>query len=99
MSSGLNCLYVQIESSKWYWVLENHDAPKTSWDWKTNASCCGPFQTKDAAHTHLHRNNSNPGGAEIEPLGDEKTARDLSTDSVLARLIRFAVHPGSQRFF
>ena len=99
MSSSLNCLYVEIERDKWYWVLERSNAPKNSWDWRDYADCCGPFESKDAANEHLHENNSNPGGCEVERLVDGMESRDLSKDAVLARLILRAEKPIKTRNF
>jgi len=62
MSSGLNCEYIEISPKTWYYILEDSDAPKNSWNWFEYASACGPFVSFDKAQDHLHENHSNPGG-------------------------------------
>lgn len=87
MSTGNECLFIQVAASKWYYVLEHYNAPKNSWDWREHASAYGPFATEDAAHTHLHDNHANPGGSSTCELPDGKTSLDLDDDPTLKRLI------------
>jgi hypothetical protein len=62
MSTGLNCEIVERKANEWYYILEDWDAPKLAWDWREHASATGPFPTQEAALTHLHHNQANPGG-------------------------------------
>lgn len=62
MSTGCECLFFQWEPDEWYYLLEDYNAPKNSWDWRGHATCYGPFGSKDAAVAHLDANHANPGG-------------------------------------
>lgn len=91
MSTNSSCELIQTEADKWYYVLEDYNAPKNAWDWRKNASACGPFKTKDAAKEHLHDNHANPGGNSTYNLPEGVEKLDLSKDAVLAKLIAEAV--------
>lgn len=93
MSSGLNCDFVQAETEKWYYVLEDYNAPKHSWDWHAHAQACGPFLTEDVANEHLRNNHSNPGGSSTYRLPEGVEKMDLSKDPLLANLIGNAEPP------
>lgn len=90
MSTGCNCLFVQVEAEKWYYVLEHGSAPKNAWDWREYSTAYGPFSTEEVAHQHLHDNHANPGGAEICPLPDGVVKLDIEKDSTLKELIENA---------
>jgi len=60
MSTGLNCIYVEIKPGAWYYVLEGDFGNR--FDWMADASVVGPFKTMEEANKHLHENNANPGG-------------------------------------
>ena len=93
MSTGCNCLYLEIKKGEWYYVLEESDAPKNAWDWREYATACGPFATFDLAYEHLHAHHANPGGFSIGDLPVGVTERDLSKDEVLRNLITNATSP------
>jgi hypothetical protein len=101
MSSGLNCDFVQVTSEKWYYLLEDWNAPKMAWDWRDYATAYGPFLTMDLAHEHLHHNHSNPGGHGITELPEWQTSIDLEKDQTLKRLIENAqpVRSSSASFY
>jgi hypothetical protein len=61
MSTGLECLYIEWEPGKWYYVLEDYPGTKCG-DWLDAATAEGPFASFEAAYEHLHANNANPGG-------------------------------------
>lgn len=90
MSSNSECLFVQVRSDQWFYVLEDYSAPKNSSDWREHATAYGPFPTEDDADEHLRENHSNPGGSSTDVLPDGVTERDLSKDDVLRRLIEDA---------
>ena len=62
MSTNSECMFVEVEPCAWYYVLEEYDAPKNSWDWREHAAAYGPFPTMETAYRHLHDNHANPGG-------------------------------------
>lgn len=65
MSTGLECQFIESENNKWYYVLENYDAPKNAWDWLEFATAFGPFNSYKIAHSHLGNHHANPGGYSI----------------------------------
>ena len=77
MSTGCECEFITItvnDSVDWFYILEDHDAPKNSWDWHEYATAFGPFGSEEIANQHLCDNHANPGGAFIndsaQHLGD-----------------------------
>lgn len=97
MSTNSECQFIEIKKGQWYYILENHNAPKNAWDWREYASCYGPFPSLDAAEKHLSDNHANPGGACIIELADGESERDLSMMSeVLRKLIENALAPSSR---
>jgi hypothetical protein len=90
MSTNNECLVVEVERDKWYYVLEDYSAPKNAWDWRENATGYGPFPTQDAATDHLGKHHANPGGHFVDGLPEGQDKRDLSKDAVLRRLIEDA---------
>lgn len=65
MSTGLECLFVEREDNKWYYILENYDAPKDAWSWLDYATAYGPFCSFKSAKKHLDDNHANPGGYSV----------------------------------
>ena len=94
MSTNVNCLFIEIEPAKWYYILEDYNAPKNSWDWREYASATGPFKTEETAHTHLRNNHCNPGGSGVQ---EYKEPIDLEKDTVLKELIEKAEDPNKPR--
>lgn len=90
MSTNSECEFIQVEPTKWFYILEDYSAPKNAWDWREHATCYGPFPTEDAADAHLRRNHANPGGATVSELPPGVTSLDLTKDETLARLIKEA---------
>ena len=74
MSTNNECLFFQWEEGKWYYLLEDYNAPKNSWDWREHATSYGPFSTKEKAQEDLHQNHANPGGHCLERDPDKKDA-------------------------
>ncbi len=70
MSTNLECHIIEPEPSKWYYVLEDGNAPKNAWDWREYATATGPFSTEQEAQDHLAKHESNPGGLSIIPNAD-----------------------------
>lgn len=70
MSSGLECLFVERDNGKWYYLLERWDAPRVTWDWREHADCYGPFSTWNEAWSHLRVHHANPGGSSTESFRD-----------------------------
>lgn len=93
MSTGLNREILQVTPDKWYYIIEDYNAPKNSWDWREYAGAYGPFPTEMAAREHLDRFQANPGGYSVEALGanvdrlhyEEPGHKDY--DKVLVQLI------------
>jgi hypothetical protein len=67
MSTDNECLFFQWEEGKWYYLLEDYNAPKNSWDWRDHAASYGPFSTEEKAHEDLHQNHANPSGHTLSP--------------------------------
>ena len=88
MSSGLNCHFLENEPGKWYYLLEQWNAPKTAWDWRENADCYGPFPTFEKAHEHLGRHHSNPGGYFKSPHDP-----NAKPSKVIEECIKNAINP------
>ena len=93
MSSGCECLFVQVESDKWYYVLEDYNAPQNAWDWREHAKAYGPFATEDVALKHLDDNHSNPGGYGAQSLPEGMDKLKFKEDSVMQSLIEGAEAP------
>jgi hypothetical protein len=93
MSTGLECLILQVETNRWYYILEDWGAPKGAWDWRENAGAYGPFTTAAAAKEHLRRFQANPGSYSIDalPTGVDRLHYDDPNhpdyDQVLANLV------------
>ena len=62
MSTNSACEFIETEKGKWFYILENYDAPKNAWDWKEFATAYGPFSTQGMADKHLQDHHANPGG-------------------------------------
>lgn len=82
MSTGLNCLFIEIEPGRWYYLLEDSFAPKNAPDWREFATAYGPFATEDEGEEHLNDYHANPGGWSVLRF-DPKRA----PDELLRRLI------------
>ena len=70
MSTNSECEFVKWKK-KWYYTLEDYNAPKNAWDWYEYSSTYGPFASQDEADEHLRDNHANPGGASIAELPDD----------------------------
>jgi len=90
MSVNTECEFVEVESGKWYYLLEDHDAPGNAFDWRENAKAYGPFKTCEAALDHLDEHFSNPGAFVESPLPVGMAKLDLASDPVLSQLIEGA---------
>jgi hypothetical protein len=88
VSTGLACAFVEFQPQRWYYLLEEDDAPACSWDWREHAEAFGPFATQDAAVQHLSDNHPNPGGWSTEPYSDT-----LTQDEILCAAITNAQAP------
>ena len=83
MSQSRNCVLVEREPGKWYYILEQTHAPKNSYDWRMHADATGPFESEEQAMQHLHLNHSNPGGYFSYPYdqwqqhGEDETYKGL----------------------
>lgn len=86
MSTNCDCEFVQWSEGEWYYILEDYNAPKNSWDWREFATCYGPFKTEEEAHQHLRDNHANPGGYTLNTRPDKE-------DKCLQKLIEAA--PGA----
>lgn len=99
MSTGLECEFLWLQANgkpdgEWFYILEEWDAPKNSWDWHEYATAFGPFPTEDAAQEHLRANHANPGGRSVSqrqeaPASLSRTTQDL-LDSARADLFAAA---------
>jgi hypothetical protein len=93
MSTNSNCEFIQVKTDKWFYVLEDYNAPKNAWDWREYAVAYGPFGTEDKAHDHLDNNHANPGGWNVKSLPEGVSELDISKDEILTRLIAEARSP------
>ena len=89
MSSNLECQFFSADN-RWYYVLENYNAPQEAWDWRDYATVYGPFNSEDAAHSHLSANHANPGGYSVSADVDPSNA-------TYKELIGRAVSPNASR--
>jgi len=65
MSTNSECQFIERNPGKWFYVLEDYNAPKNAWDWKENATAYGPFSSEEKAYEHLRDNHANPGGHSV----------------------------------
>lgn len=65
MSTNCECMMVEKTPGEWFYILENYNAPKNSWNWIDHAEAYGPFASEDDAAQHLSDNHANPGGWSI----------------------------------
>ncbi|WP_225731082.1 MULTISPECIES: hypothetical protein [unclassified Nocardia] len=86
MSTGLNCAFIEVQPSCWYYLLEDWDTDDTD-DWRLNASAYGPFNSENEASAHLSHWHANPGMASIQTYEP-----GYEPDEVLADLIQRAQH-------
>lgn len=63
MSSNL--LFIEIEPSAWYYLLEDQYGEKDPFDWREQAKAFGPFATQASADEHYFNNQHSTSGAEI----------------------------------
>lgn len=90
MSTGCECQFLEIERDRWYYLLEDCNAPKNSWDWREHATAYGPFSSQELAEKHLRDNHANPGGSSVTELPPGQDKVDLSSDETLRQLIETA---------
>lgn len=93
MSTNSECAFIEVEKGKWYYILEDYNAPKNSWDWMEYATCYGPFPDYEAANTHLSANHPNPGGCSISELPEGVEKQNLEDGSIMKKLIENAHTP------
>lgn len=93
MSTGQECLYVEVKPGEWYYVLEGYGAPKQAWDWREFADATGPFPTQEALRKHLHDNHANPGGASVRAYKE-----GYEPDEVMRKLIAEANDPRASMY-
>lgn len=77
MSTNSNCLFTQVKTNEWFYILEDYNAPKNAWDWREHATAYGPFSSLELAQKHLHDNHANPGGWCTEELPEGVVEREL----------------------
>jgi hypothetical protein len=53
MNAGLECIFIEDESHKWFCVLQ----PVESRNWDEYATVHGPFDSIEVAHTHLSQSH------------------------------------------
>ncbi|MGP3777011.1 hypothetical protein ACTWJ8_39880 (plasmid) [Streptomyces sp. SDT5-1] len=88
MSSGSACEVVEVAPGRWYYLIEDGDAPRNAFDWREHATACGPFGSWEAADDHVTACHGNPGGMEVT-----RFEGSFEPDAVLARLIEEAHAP------
>jgi hypothetical protein len=76
--------FVETEPGKWFYLLEDWNAPKETWDWHEYAQAFGPFASLEAACDHETRSDSDTSGAEIVEHSR------FSTSPVIAKLLSAA---------
>lgn len=87
MSTGAECLVVEIKPNQWYYLIERDPGNGSGDDWRDDANCQGPFASSDRAREHLDNNYPNPGGSWEVPLKQGQAEFDLSQDATLAAAI------------
>jgi hypothetical protein len=91
MSTNSECHFFQWgEGGKWYYLLEDYNAPKNAWDWREYATCYGPFDTEEKADYALRNGHANPGGSTAYVAE--------TTDKVLAEHVKKATKPRPRGF-
>ncbi|MHB8618424.1 MAG: hypothetical protein ACYDAG_02455 [Chloroflexota bacterium] len=88
MSTGLECVFIEVKPKRWYYILEDYGAPKNAWDWREHATATGPFSSLKAAETYLRDHESNPGGYGVSPYDPE-----CKRDEVITGLVAHARNP------
>ena len=84
MSTNSECRLVETKPSRWFYILEDRNAPKNAWDWMEYARAYGPFKTEALALKHLDDNHANPGGyCEIDAEDLSDTAQELISDATI----------------
>jgi hypothetical protein len=81
MSTNNNCMMVEESPGKWFYLLENYNAPKNAWDWRQHAVAYGPFASMESADAHLSDNHANPGGFSV--ITHDRFKRDEVIDALL----------------
>lgn len=83
MSTGCECEFIQWSEGEWYYILEDYNAPKNSWNWHEFATCYGPFESEEIADNHLRDNHANPGGYMINtrPNREDRLIQKLIKDA------------------
>jgi hypothetical protein len=84
VSTGFECLIVEVAPGEWYYLLQNGGCPVGAWDWREYADAYGPFPTEEAADQHLGRYQANPGGFDVQPFDGrevDETMRVLIADA------------------
>jgi hypothetical protein len=85
MSTGCECQFIEVKPNEWWYLLEEYNAPKNSWDWREFAEAYGPFSSEDEAGEHLSKNHANPGGREIQVYQE-----GFQPDAILTKLMNDA---------
>ncbi len=62
MSTGYECMIVELKPKQWYYVLQRGSCPVGAWDWTEHADIIGPYASCEAAIQGLSDNEANPGG-------------------------------------
>jgi hypothetical protein len=65
VSTNSECAFIEIKPRRWFYLLEDYDAPKNAWDWREHSRAYGPFTTIEEAQQHLRDNHANPGGSSV----------------------------------
>ena len=60
MSTARECLIFSYQHT-WYYLLEDDQAPRSTWDWREYATPYGPFGSEPLARQHLIDHHPNPG--------------------------------------
>lgn len=82
MSTNSECDFIEVKPGEWWYLLEDYDAPKNSWDWREHSTAYGPFKTYEVAHRHLSDNHANPGGHSETPYQE-----GYQPDEIMTRLM------------
>lgn len=82
MSTNAPCVFIEIRTDQWYYLLGRPD--DASQDWRRNAFFHGPFSSDDMAQEHLRQTYPNPGAHQVISLGPGETVYDFESDPVMA---------------
>lgn len=84
------CEFVEVEVGRWYYILQQENAPPSTWDWREHAKAFGPFTSVEDACEHLSSHYRFSDRPPVFPLPVGAFHADLNGDRVLKSLVAHA---------